>query len=63
VSHFLDALRAASLGEPAALIQPLFYLGISTLLAVVLAALTFRWDPDHGLFSTSAFAPARTEPR
>jgi len=56
VSHFLDALRAAALGDPAAVIQPLTYLAISTVLAIALAALTFRWDPDRGLFSKGVLA-------
>ena len=54
--HFLDALRAAALGNPAAVIQRLFYLAISAILAIALAALTFRWDPDRGLFSRAALA-------
>jgi ABC-2 type transport system permease protein len=56
VSHFLDALRAAALGNPAAVIQRLFYLAISAILAIALAALTFRWDLDRSLFSKGALA-------
>lgn len=49
VSHFLSALRAAAAGDLAGLLLPLAALVGFTLLALALAVLTFRWDPDASL--------------
>jgi ABC-2 type transport system permease protein len=48
-SHLLKALQAAATGELSDLLLPLLALVGFTLLALLLAVLTFRWDPDARL--------------
>jgi hypothetical protein len=46
LSHVLDAIRAALAGSASGVVIPLLFVLGYTLLALALAALTFRWDPD-----------------
>ena len=46
LSHVLDAVRAAMAGSQSELVAPLVLVTGYTALALVLAVLTFRWDPD-----------------
>jgi ABC-2 type transport system permease protein len=46
LSHVLDAVRAALAGSVAGVVAPLLLVLAYTLVALALAVLTFRWDPD-----------------
>ena len=46
LSHLLDALRSALAGDVAGTLLPSLILFAFTALALALAVLTFRWDPD-----------------
>jgi ABC-2 type transport system permease protein len=46
LSHVLDAMRAALAGSAYSAVMPLLFVLAYTVLALALAVLTFRWDPD-----------------
>jgi ABC-2 type transport system permease protein len=56
LSHVLDGVRAALAGSPSSIISPLLFVLGYTLLALALAVLTFRWDPDAAPLRRSARA-------
>lgn len=49
LSYLLDALRSALAGDAAGTIVPSLILLAFTALALALAVITFRWDPDMPL--------------
>jgi ABC-2 type transport system permease protein len=57
LSHVLDAVRAAIAGSASDLVTPLILVMVYTALALALAVLTFRWDPDAAPLRGSARAP------
>jgi ABC-2 type transport system permease protein len=46
LGHALDAVRAALAGSASGIVTPLLFILGYTVLALALAVLTFRWDPD-----------------
>jgi ABC-2 type transport system permease protein len=50
LSHLIDGIRAAFTGNPDSMLMPLLILSGYTLLALLLAVLTFRWDSQAVLF-------------
>jgi ABC-2 type transport system permease protein len=46
LSHALDAVSAALAGSASSVVMPLLFVLAYTVLALALAVLTFRWDPD-----------------
>jgi ABC-2 type transport system permease protein len=56
LSHTLDGVRAALVGSPSNIVTPLLFVLGYTVLALVFAVLTFRWDPDAAPLRRSARA-------
>src|SRR5215469_15330066 len=56
LSHVLDAVRAALAGSASGVVAPLLFVLSYTVLALTLAVLTFRWDPDAAPLRRSARA-------
>jgi ABC-2 type transport system permease protein len=56
LSHVLDAVRAALSGSPSGVVSQLLFVLGYTVLALALAVLTFRWDPDAAPLRRSARA-------
>lgn len=50
MSHYIDALKAAQATDVGGMALPLLILTGFTLATLLVAAITFRWDPDSGLF-------------
>src|SRR5262249_53003051 len=46
LSHVLDGVRAALDGSASGILIPLLVVLVYTVLPLVLAVLSFRWDPD-----------------
>jgi hypothetical protein len=56
LSNVLDAVRAALAGSASGVVTPLLLVLGHTALALALAVLTFRWDPDAAPLRRSARA-------
>jgi ABC-2 type transport system permease protein len=56
LSHVLDGARAALAGSPSGIVTPLLFVLGYTVLALAIAVLTFRWDPDAAPLRWSARA-------
>lgn len=50
MSHYIDALKAAQAVDLSAMVLPMLILTCFTAATLVVAVITFRWDPDASLF-------------